>query len=130
MYKPSKDDKYVSMFLEEVLELIEMLERNTSKLDDNYQLDTLNETIKTLRDIKCISAAMGLNSMCEISCNVESFLSRVVISKIRIDDRVIKMLMDSIGEFKSIYFCLSIDYRYNPVVFFNDFKTGSIFPKN
>lgn len=109
------EDKYIAIFLDEILEYIRILEISFSCINVSNRLDIVKTISKTLNDIKCISKAMGANDILFHADELEIFLNRLMDSNIFIDSGILNKIGKNIENIKKGYFNLGMQYSMDKI---------------
>ncbi len=90
------DKKYLGIYLDEMRDHLEDLNRNILALEKDPQRETLDELFRTFHTIKGMSATMGFRDVSELSHGLEELLEDVRSHDHAVDGGLIDLLFESI----------------------------------
>ncbi|MCK5139620.1 MAG: Hpt domain-containing protein, partial [Thermodesulfovibrionia bacterium] len=93
--KSSKKD-----FIVEAEELIENVNNSLLKLQNQFNLDTLNSVFRSIHTLKGLSGLFGFKEITDLSHTLESLLDDLRIEKIELTDDVINLIFHNIDILK------------------------------
>lgn len=90
------EDKYLEMYLSEMREHLEILNRDILELEKNQDMDVINEVFRSFHTIKGMSATMGYSDLSTLSHSLENILEDVRNNRCAVDEALIDVLLESL----------------------------------
>ena len=85
--------QYMSIFLEEVMDNLQILNESLLKLEKNPQnIEKINEIFRIAHTIKGMAATMGFNKMTELTHKMEDVLSKFKDGELTANEEIVTVL--------------------------------------
>ncbi len=95
--------QYLSMFLEESMDNLQILNESLLELEQNPDdMDKLNEIFRVAHTIKGMAATMGYNSIAELTHKMEDVLERFRQGELKVTERVVTVLFQCLDNLEKM----------------------------
>ncbi len=102
--------QYMSMFLEESMDNLQVLNESLLQLEQNPEdIDKLNEIFRVAHTIKGMAATMGFNQMAELTHKMEDVLSKFRDGELKVTQKVVTVLFECLDTLEKMVNNISDD---------------------